>query len=217
MEELQRDLFWYREIYYNAGLLWIRSIHYLGSHVMERHGIPHFFKLMDAITLLDSFHLPAYEFTGVIPIEGGGEDLRIRILERGIQAYPDDWKISLFLSMILIDTQKDYSRASLIMRKHSQNENAPPHIRNMHNNYARRHNPAGMKLAELFDQYLLQQGALAILFEEQIIEYFSEMKDYPLDSESILLILRKAKNDLNHSFNYFSQLFRLIPQANEKE
>jgi hypothetical protein len=101
-----------------ADIYWTRAVQYYGDK--RAHEDPNFdllWPLLDITTTLDPQLLVAYRFGSSFlsepPARGAGRpDLGVRLVERGIQANPDYWRLYEDLGFIYYFDAKDYGKAS---------------------------------------------------------------------------------------------------------
>jgi tetratricopeptide (TPR) repeat protein len=101
-----------------AAIYWTRAVQYFGEkHVMQDHDLELLWPLLDITTTLDPQLLPAYRsgatFLSDAPPRGAGQpDLAVKLLERGIKANPDQWRLYQDLGNVYYFDKKDYAKAS---------------------------------------------------------------------------------------------------------
>jgi len=101
-----------------ADVYWTRAVQYYGDK--RAHEDPNFdllWPLLDITTTLDPQLLVAYRFGSTFlsepPARGAGRpDLGVRLVERGIQANPEYWRLYEDLGFIYYFDAKDYGKAS---------------------------------------------------------------------------------------------------------
>jgi hypothetical protein len=101
-----------------AAIYWTRAVQYFGEkHVLHDRNLGLLWPLLDITTTLDPYLIPAYRtgstFLSDAPPRGAGEpDLAVKLLERGIQANPDQWRLYQDLGTVYYFDKKDYVKAS---------------------------------------------------------------------------------------------------------
>jgi hypothetical protein len=114
-----------------SDLYWIRSIQYFGAKVV--HGglttgsNEHFdllYPLLDITTSLDPQYIVAYQFGGMFVADYGSKENAIKLLERGIEANPGEWRLYQYQGLIYW-RQKDYLKASDAFKRGSEVPGAP--------------------------------------------------------------------------------------------
>ena len=101
-----------------AAIYWTRAVQYFGEkHVLKDQNLELLWPLLDISTTLDPQLLPAYRtgstFLSDSPPRGAGEpDLAVKLLDRGIKANPDQWRLYQDLGNVCYFDKKDYVKAS---------------------------------------------------------------------------------------------------------
>jgi hypothetical protein len=113
-----------------ADIYWTRAVQYYGDK-RARHD-PNFdllWPLLDVTTTLDPNLLVAYRFGSTFlsepaPRGAGHPELGIHLLQRGIKANPDYWRLYEDLGFIYYFELKDYAKASAAFAEGSRNPDA---------------------------------------------------------------------------------------------
>jgi len=101
-----------------ADIYWTRVVQYYGNkHVRGEANLELLWPLLDITTTLDPNLLIAYRFGGVFlaqqpPSGAGRPDLAVKLLQRGIQANQDYWRLYEDLGFVYYFDMKDYQKAS---------------------------------------------------------------------------------------------------------
>ncbi|HEX8835516.1 MAG TPA: hypothetical protein VF748_01145, partial [Candidatus Acidoferrum sp.] len=101
-----------------ADLYWTRVVQFYGNkHVRGDANLEQLWPLLDITTTLDPNLIVAYRFGAIFlsqraPGGAGRPDLAVRLIQRGIQANPDDWRLYEDLGLIYYMDLKDYKKAS---------------------------------------------------------------------------------------------------------
>lgn len=118
-----------------ADIYWTRAVQYFGGH--HSAGVEQFKllgPLLDITTYLDPHLVVAYEFGANFlaprPPNGAGEpDKAIQLVERGIQANPDVWRLYYNLGFIYYFEKKDYAGAAEAFERGSHAPEAHPFLK----------------------------------------------------------------------------------------
>src|SRR5437764_10996127 len=100
-----------------ADIYWTRAVQYFGQkHHEEALRYDLLYPLLDITTDLDPHLIVAYEFGSVFlsqkPPEGAGQpDKAVALVEKGIRANPDHWRLYFTLGYIHYFDRKDYKAA----------------------------------------------------------------------------------------------------------
>ena len=101
-----------------ADFYWTRVVQFYGNkHVRGDANLEELWPLLDITTTLDPNLIPAYRFGAIFlsqhpPGGAGRPDLAVRLLQRGIKANPDFWRLYEDLGFVYYMDLKDYKNAS---------------------------------------------------------------------------------------------------------
>lgn len=110
-----------------GAIYWTRAVQYYGEkHRLRERGLDLLWPLLDIATTLDPNLLAAYRFGSMFlsdaPPRGAGRpDLAVKLLERGIQANPNDWQLYQDLGNVYYFDAKDYAKAAAAFEEGSKN------------------------------------------------------------------------------------------------
>jgi tetratricopeptide (TPR) repeat protein len=110
-----------------ANIYWTRVVQYFGRRVHERRGDYHLlYPLLDITTSLDPHFLLPYYFGAFFlsqePPAGAGEPLKaIQLLEKGLQANPDNWRFYHYIGFIYYWDLQEYEKAAAAYREGAKN------------------------------------------------------------------------------------------------
>ena len=113
-----------------AAMYWTRVVQYFGEkHRLHQSNLELLWPLLDITTTLDPHLLPAYRFGSTFlsdsPPRGAGRpDLAVKLLERGIKANPEQWRLYQDLGNVYYFDSKDYLKASEAFAEGSKNPQA---------------------------------------------------------------------------------------------
>lgn len=113
-----------------GAIYWTRAVQYYGEkHRLRERGLDLLWPLLDIATTLDPNLLVAYRFGSMFlsdaPPRGAGRpDLAVKLLERGIQANPNDWQLYQDLGNVYYFDAKDYAKAAAAFEEGSKNPNS---------------------------------------------------------------------------------------------
>jgi len=113
-----------------AAIYWTRAVQYYGEkHRLHQANLELLWPLLNIATTLDPQILPAYRFGSIFvgekpPGGAGRPDLAIDLLNRGIQANPDEWRLYQDLGNLYYFDLKDYPKASAAFEQGSENPKA---------------------------------------------------------------------------------------------
>ncbi|HEY6968809.1 MAG TPA: hypothetical protein VJA94_06385 [Candidatus Angelobacter sp.] len=115
-----------------ADIYWTRAIQYYGRRLGRHDENVRFdllYPLLDITTDLDPHLIVAYQFGSIFlsqspPVGAGQPDKAVALVEKGIRANPDYWRLYFTLGCIHYFDRKDYKAAELAFRKGSENPQA---------------------------------------------------------------------------------------------
>jgi tetratricopeptide (TPR) repeat protein len=113
-----------------GAIYWTRVVQYFGEkHRLHQKDLDLMWPMLDIATTLDPSLLPAYRFGSIFlsdrPPRGQGRpDLAVKLLERGIAANPDQWRLYQDLGNVYYFDMKDYPKASAAYAEGSKNPKA---------------------------------------------------------------------------------------------
>ena len=113
-----------------ADVYWTRVVQYYGNkHLKGQANLELLWPLLDITTTLDPNLLIAYRFGAIFlspPAPGGAgrPDLAVQLIERGIQANPEYWRLYEDLGFVYYFDMKDYQKASAAFLEGSKKPNA---------------------------------------------------------------------------------------------
>jgi tetratricopeptide (TPR) repeat protein len=120
-----------------ADIYWTRAVQYYGNkHLGQETDLESLWPLLDVATTLDPNLLPAYRFGALFlgepePRGAGRPDLAVQLLERGLKANPDYWRLNQDLGNVYYLELKDYEKAGEAYLEGSKKEGAQPWMKIM--------------------------------------------------------------------------------------
>jgi len=113
-----------------ADIYWTRVVQYFGNkQVGKQLDLRLLWPLLDVTSVLDPQLMPVYDFGSTFlsdaPPRGAGRpDLAVELLERGLKANPDQWRLYYDLGFVYYFDAKDYAKASEALYEGSKNPKA---------------------------------------------------------------------------------------------
>jgi len=120
-----------------ADIYWTRAVQYYGGkRLVLDTNLESLWPLLDLATTLDPNLLPAYRFGATFlsepPPRGAGRpDLAVRLLERGLQANPEFWRLNQDLGNVYYLEMHDYAKAGQAYLDGSKKPGAKPWMKIM--------------------------------------------------------------------------------------
>jgi tetratricopeptide (TPR) repeat protein len=113
-----------------ADIYWTRAVQYYGNkHVRGQANLELLWPLLDITTTLDPNLVVSYRFGAMFlsqaaPGGAGRPDLAVQLIQRGIQANPEYWRLYEDLGFVYYFDLKDYQKASEAFLEGSKRSNA---------------------------------------------------------------------------------------------
>jgi tetratricopeptide (TPR) repeat protein len=110
-----------------GAIYWTRAVQYYGEkHRLHQTNLELLWPLLDIATTLDPNLIVAYEFGSTflsdrVPRGAGRPDLAVQLLERGLKANPDEWRLYQDLGNVYYFDMKDYLKAAAAFEEGSKN------------------------------------------------------------------------------------------------
>lgn len=123
-----------------ADLYWTRAVQYFGARLLDRRNqTPRYdllYPLLDITTDLDPKLIVAYQdgalfLSGQPPAGAGQPDQAVKLLEKGIRANPEYWRLYFSLGFVNYVNRKDYKAAQEAFEKGATIPGALPWMRVM--------------------------------------------------------------------------------------
>jgi tetratricopeptide (TPR) repeat protein len=120
-----------------ADIYWTRAVQYYGEkHIRDEMHYELLYPLLDITTDLDPQLLISYQFGSVFlsqkpPVGAGQPDKAAALVEKGIRANPDYWRLYFTLGFIYYFDKKDYKAAEQAFLKGSEHPKALPWMKVM--------------------------------------------------------------------------------------
>ena len=118
-----------------ADIYWTRAVQYFGKkHRINSTRYDLLYPLLDITTSLDPHLTPAYMFGATFmaqnPPHGAGDpDKAIALLQKGIAANPDDWRLYFQLAFVYYLEKKDYAAAGRALQHAAEMPGGNPELR----------------------------------------------------------------------------------------
>jgi hypothetical protein len=113
-----------------ADIYWTRVVQYFGNkHAGKQVDLRLLWPLLDVTSVLDPHLMPVYHvgsmfLSDAAPRGAGRPDLAVELLERGLKANPDEWRLYYDLGLVYYFDMKDYPKASATFYEGSKNPKA---------------------------------------------------------------------------------------------
>jgi hypothetical protein len=120
-----------------ADIYWTRAVQYYGGKRLGQDtNLESLWPLLDLATTLDPHLLPAYRFGATFlsepaPRGAGRADVAVKLLERGLEANPESWRLNQDLGNVYYLALKDYAKAGQAYLDGSKKPGAAPWMKVM--------------------------------------------------------------------------------------
>jgi len=120
-----------------ADIYWTRVVQYYGGKRLGQDtNLESLWPLLDLATTLDPNLIPAYRFGATFlsepePRGAGRPDLAVKLLERGLEANPEAWRLNQDLGNVYYLELKDYAKAGQTYLEGSKKAGAAPWMKVM--------------------------------------------------------------------------------------
>jgi hypothetical protein len=120
-----------------ADIYWTRAVQYYGGKRLGQDtNLESLWPLLDLATTLDPNLLPAYRFGATFlgepePRGAGRADLAVTLLQRGLEANPEAWRLNQDLGNVYYLELKDYAKAGQTYLEGSKKKGAAPWMKVM--------------------------------------------------------------------------------------
>lgn len=120
-----------------ADIYWTRAVQYFGGkHMVEATNYDLLYPLLDITTDLDPHLVVSYTYgsfflSQAVPAGAGQPDRAVALLEKGIRANPDEWRLYFNLGFVHYMDRKDLKSASEAFARGSERPGAHPFLRVM--------------------------------------------------------------------------------------
>jgi len=112
-----------------ADALWMRAIGYFGAHALTDQAYPWLFHILDQLTTLDPQFRHPYYFGGIVlAVAAEHADESVRILEKGMEHYPGDWRFPFYAGFSTFYYLRDPARAAEYMNVAASLPGSPEYL-----------------------------------------------------------------------------------------
>jgi hypothetical protein len=157
-----------------ADLLWIRAMIYFADSYLQGKGYGWLGHMLDVITILNPHLRQAYEFGGVVLTKEKQQlPKTIRLLERGVQQFPKDWRLRVYASMAQLALDSNFTKAAGFLEPVTLDKDVPDHIRTLCASLLSKGGGRRVALAFLVDRYRHSDNTInREIFLDKIIKLY---------------------------------------------
>jgi hypothetical protein len=176
-------------------LLWIRSMIYFADAYMEGKGYGWLGHMLDIVTTLNPHMHQAYEFGGVVLTKEKQQlPKTMRLLDRGIEVYPKDWRLRVFAAMAQLALDSNYTKAAEYLEPVTLDKEVPDHIRTLCATLLSKGGGRRVALAFLVNSYLKSDNTInREIFLDKILKlYPGKPEAEAMRKDAALRVLKEA-------------------------
>ncbi len=149
LDEAAGDLIWINAMMYFADA-------YLGGRTYKWLG-----HMMEVVSTLNPHMYATYEFAGVVLTKNKGElPGTLKLLDRGVQEFPLDWKIRLYAAMAQLGLDSNYTKAAEYLKPITLQKDVPDHIRTLCASLLNKGGGRHVALAFLVDRWIRSNNSI---------------------------------------------------------
>jgi hypothetical protein len=175
-------------------LLWINAMMYFADAYLSHHSYRWLGRMLDVVTLLNNHLYAAYEFAGVVLTKEKSQlPETLKLLDRGVEIYPKDWKLRLYASIAQLALDSNFTKAAGYLAPIASDENVPSHIRTMSATLLSKGGGNRVALAFLVDRWVNTNNAITReIFVDKILTLYPGPKEKDsARKDEVLRILRQ--------------------------
>lgn len=201
--------------------LWLKALAYFGEHFTRDRKYRWLLTYIETIKALDPRFRRVFEWGGVVVMYGGRIDNNAvrtsnRILEEGVELFPDDWQLAFMLGCNYVfelrsedkETKRRYIETGIeYVRRAASNPKAPPHLTTFVSGIYRKMGWLDAAASYLEEAYLHTENAK--LREELglLLEQYRDQSEIARLQEEV----EQLERERQESFPYLPPgLFRLV-------
>ncbi|MDB5105172.1 MAG: hypothetical protein JWP91_2861 [Fibrobacteres bacterium] len=167
LDEAVGDIFWVQAmIYFADAYLTGKSYQWLGH-------------MLDIVTTLNTHLYAAYEFGGVVLTKEKRElPKTLKLLNRGMEAFPNDWRLRLYAATAQLAFDSNFTAAAEYLKPITLDKDVPDHIRTLCATLLNKGGGQRVALAFLVDRYLHSDNTInREIFVKKIIKLYPGPSD----------------------------------------
>ena len=181
-----------------ADLLWIKAMIYFADAYMQGKGYGWLGHMLDIVTTLNPHMHQAYEFGGVVLTKEKQQlPKTLRLLNRGIEVYPKDWRLRVYAAMAQLALDSNYTKAAEFLEPVTLDKEVPDHIRTLCATLLSKGGGRRVALAFLVNNYLRSDNTInREIFIDKILKlYPGRPEDEAMRKDAVMRVLREASQN----------------------
>src|SRR3954468_4332363 len=115
-----------------ADILWIDGMIYFADAYLEKKSYRWLGHILDIVTILNPRLHQAYEFGGVVLTKEKGQlPGTLKLLDRGIAEFPQDWRLHVYAAMAQLTLDSNFMKAAKYLNPIPLDSAVPSHIKTL--------------------------------------------------------------------------------------
>lgn len=159
-----------------ADVLWIQGLLYFSGSYLEGKSYKWLGHILDLVTYLNPQFHEAYEFGGTVLSKHKPEiPATLRLLDRGIETFPKDWRLRVYASLAQLTLDSNYAKAAEYLKPVTLEKDVPEHIRTLCATLLNKGGGRRVALAFLVDRYIHSENTInREIFVDKILKLYPE-------------------------------------------
>lgn len=155
-------------------MLWIQAMMYFADAYLNGKSYAWMGHMLDVVTQLNPRLYHAYEFAGVgLTREKSQLPKSLRLLDRGMKEFPDEWRLNLYAALAQLAHDSDYTRAAEFLKPVTLDSAVPDYIRTLCATLLSKGGGRRVALAFLADRHVNSGNAInKEIFVEKILTLY---------------------------------------------
>ncbi|HKP94609.1 MAG TPA: hypothetical protein VJ385_02525 [Fibrobacteria bacterium] len=155
-------------------ILWINAMMYFADAYLAQRSYEWLGHMIDVVTILNPHLYAAYEFAGVVLTKEKRQlPKTVRLLDRGVEEFPEDWKLRLYAAMAQLGLDSNYTKAAAYLEPITLDKEVPDHIRTLCASLLNKGGGRRVALAFLVDRWVRSNNAInREIFVDKILKLY---------------------------------------------
>jgi len=115
-----------------ADIVWMKAVHYFGTHALTDREYPYYINLLDIVTdLAPDWKLPFITGAVLLPLEIDALEEGFYIIDKGLIYHPNSWELLFFKGFYLFKLLDDKIEGAKMLSKAGQIPGSPVYLTNL--------------------------------------------------------------------------------------
>ncbi len=199
-----------------ASNMWVNSVLYFSTAFLEGKSYPWLGKMLLNIQTLDPKFSAVYHYGA--PMLGEDEQSRklsSEIFLKGVEEFPQDFRLRLYAAMALISSDSNYAEAARILAPVMDNPNAPQYMKDLGFTLIEKKFEPGSSLEFLLEEYANSQSPI---YREKLFQRICSLGSLDNRAEqAVRLLLESLEQDKNIQKTVEKMVFLVVFNRNSLE